>query len=69
MLITALEQSKRFSVLTRSRLFDILRQLDKANVEHIDESLGREICSRANINTLAMASIRKFGTIYAIDFT
>ena len=27
MLITALEQSKRLSVLTRSRMFDILKQL------------------------------------------
>jgi len=68
MLITALEQSRRFTVLTRSRLFDILKQLGKTNVEQIDESLGRQICNQANVNTLAMASIRKFGRIYAIDF-
>jgi len=68
MLITALEQSKRLSVLTRSRMFDVLKQLDISVIEGIDESLGRRICKEANINTLAMATIRKFGKLYTIDF-
>ncbi|MGB5849598.1 MAG: protein kinase, partial [Ignavibacteriaceae bacterium] len=68
MLITALEQSKRLSVLTRSRMFDILKQLKISEIEGIDESLGRRICKEAKVNTLATATIRKFGKIYTIDF-
>jgi len=48
MLITSLEQSKRLSVLTRSRMFDILKQIEINEFERIDESLGRRICKEAN---------------------
>ncbi|MEN8194570.1 MAG: serine/threonine-protein kinase, partial [Bacteroidota bacterium] len=68
MLITALEQSKRLSVLTRSRMFDILKQLKISDIDRIDESLGRKICNEAKVNTLAAATIRKFGNLYTIDF-
>ncbi len=67
MLITALEQSQRLQVLTRSRLFDILRQAGFSNTSHIDESLGRKICQMADIRTLALAVVRKFGNLYVID--
>jgi serine/threonine protein kinase/predicted Zn-dependent protease len=68
MLITALEQSKRLSVLTRSRMFDILKQLKINEIERIDESLGRKICKEAKVSMLATATIRKFGKLYTIDF-
>ena len=68
MLITALEQSRCLSVLTRSRMFDILKQLGREEIERIDEALGRQICDQANVNNLAIASIRKFGRVYTIDF-
>ncbi|MFQ5885126.1 MAG: tetratricopeptide repeat protein, partial [Thermoplasmata archaeon] len=67
LLITSLEQSRRLSVVTRSRMFDILKQLGKGDVERIDETLGREICKQANVNALLMASVRKFGQRYTID--
>jgi DNA-binding winged helix-turn-helix (wHTH) protein/tetratricopeptide (TPR) repeat protein len=67
MLITSLEQSRHLSVLTRARLFDILKQMGKGNTDKIDESLGREICNRANISALAIASIRNFDGLYTID--
>ena len=67
MLITSLEQSRRLSVVTRSRMFDILKQLGKEDVERIDETLGRQICRQSNINALVMTSIRKLGPRYAID--
>jgi len=47
MLITSLEQSRQLSVLTRSRMFDILKQMGKQDVDRIDETLGREICKQA----------------------
>lgn len=67
MLITSLEQSRRLSVLTRSRLFDILKQMGKESADRIDESLGREICNRANVNALVVASVHKFDQLYTID--
>ncbi len=67
MLITALEQSQRLSVLTRSRMFEILRQLGKPNVDGIDETLGREICKKAQTNLMVMASINRLGRVYTID--
>jgi len=67
MLITSLEQSRRLSVVTRSRMFDILDQMDKKNIDRIDESLGNQICQQANIGAMVVASIRKFGKLYTID--
>jgi serine/threonine protein kinase/Flp pilus assembly protein TadD len=67
MLITSLEQSRHLSVLTRSGMLDILKQLGKQDFDRIDEVLGREICKRAGLRGLVLASIRKFGRVYAID--
>ncbi|HLF15179.1 MAG TPA: tetratricopeptide repeat protein, partial [Bacteroidota bacterium] len=67
MLITAMEQSKRLSVVTRTHMFDILKQMGKADVDKIDESLGKEICSKAGIGALVTASVQKFGKLYIID--
>ena len=66
-LITSLEQSRRLSVVTRSRMFDILKQLGRSDAENIDETLGRRICERARVNMLVMASVRKFDSVYVID--
>jgi len=67
MLTTALEQSKRLSVVTRSRMFDILKQLNKENVDFIDENLGRKIAYQAGIKVLVLASVQKFDQLYNID--
>jgi len=67
MLITSLEKSRRLAMLTRSRMFDILKQMEKLEVDFIDETLGREICQRAQVRAMVVATIRKFGRRYAID--
>jgi eukaryotic-like serine/threonine-protein kinase len=67
MLITSLEQSRKLSVMTRSRMLDVLKQMGQENSEKIDEHLGREICKRSNVNALILASIRKFDQLYTID--
>ncbi len=67
LLITALEQSRHLSVLTRSRMFDLLKQMGKEDVDHIDELLGRKICRQANVQVMAIASIKKFARVYTID--
>jgi len=67
MLITSLEQSRLLSVLTRSSMFDVLKQMGKGDIVQIDEEVGRAICVEANINVLVVASIRKFDELYSID--
>jgi len=67
LLITSLEQSNYLSVLTRSRMFDLLKQIGKSNVNVVDEKLGVEICERADINALVLTSIRQFGDLYSVD--
>ena len=49
-------------------MFDILKQLKISKIDRIDESLGRKVCKEAKVNTLATATIRKFGKLYTIDF-
>ena len=67
LLITSLEQSKYLSVLTKSRMFDLLKQIGKIDTEKVDEKLGVEICERADISTLVLTSIRQFGDLYSVD--
>ena len=67
LLITSLEQSNYLSVLTKSRMFDLLKQIGKPNVKTVDEELGVEICERADINALVLTSIRQFGDLYSVD--
>ena len=67
LLITSLEQSNYLTVLTRSRMYDLLKQIGKAEVESVDEKIGREICHQANINSLVLTSIRQFGELYSVD--
>ena len=67
LLITSLEQSDYLSVLTRSRMFDILKQIGKPNAKIIDEKIGSEICTNASISSLVLTSIMQFGDLYSID--
>ena len=67
LLITSLEQSDYLSVLTRSRMFDILKQIGRPNVKIIDEKIGSEICTNASIGSLVLTSIMQFGDLYSID--
>ena len=67
MLITSLEQSRHLSVLTRTRMLDLLRQLGKADVARVDEPLGREVAVRAGARALFTASVHRFDRTYAIE--
>ncbi|MGZ6142244.1 MAG: protein kinase domain-containing protein [Myxococcales bacterium] len=67
MLITSLEQSRKLSVLTRSRMFDVARQVGHAGAARIDESLGREVARQAGAQALLLATIRKFDDLFVID--
>ena len=67
MLITALEQSRRLQVMTRSRMFDILKTIGEKDVTRIDESLGQRICDAAGVRALVIPTVRRFGDLYTID--
>jgi serine/threonine protein kinase len=73
LLITALEQSHRLSVLTRARMFDLLKQMpgfDSAQIENIvniNESLAKKICNYTQLNALAVATTRKFDEVYTVE--
>ncbi|MCH8020690.1 tetratricopeptide repeat protein, partial [candidate division KSB1 bacterium] len=68
MLITALEQSRRLNVFSRARMYDEFKQMNRPDLQFVDEATGRAISKRANISALAVATIRKFGQLYTIDF-
>jgi serine/threonine protein kinase/tetratricopeptide (TPR) repeat protein len=67
MLITSLEQSRRLSVMTRTRMFDVLKIMGRDDVDRIDESLGQELCRQAGVGALVIPTIHKFGNKYTID--
>ena len=67
MLITALEQSRHLQVMTRSRMFDILKTMGEPDVSRIDESLGQRICDAADVRVLVIPTVRRFGDLYSID--
>jgi tetratricopeptide (TPR) repeat protein/tRNA A-37 threonylcarbamoyl transferase component Bud32 len=67
MLITALEQSRKLSVMTRTRMFDELKVMGRDNVTRIDESLGQELCRQAGVGALVIPTIHRFGDRYTID--
>ncbi len=67
MLITSLEQSPRISVMTRERMFDILKQLGVDSVNSINELLARKICALAHANYILKTTLRKSGKQYNFD--
>ena len=67
MLITALEQSRRLSVMTRTRMFDVLKVMGRDDVDRIDESMGQELCQQAGVGALVIPTIHRFGDKYTID--
>jgi tetratricopeptide (TPR) repeat protein len=67
LLITSLEQGTQLRVLTRGRMFDVLKQLGKENVERIDEPLAREVGRAARATALLLASIRRLGEGYVVE--
>jgi len=67
LIITALQNSKQFSVLTRNRLLDVARQLESAEVSYIDEKLGIKISKQENVPLMVSATVQNFGNTYTID--
>ena len=67
LLITSLEQSPVLEVLPRSRMRDLLRGAGKEAVERIDETLARQVSALAGSRALLLATLHKFGEVYAME--
>ena len=64
---TALQESPGLRVLTRSRMYDLLRQTGNEEAERIDELLGREIGQRAGVRALLLGSVRRLGETFVVE--
>ena len=67
LLITSLEQSRRFRVTTWEGLKDTLGELGKERDAAIDEDLGFELCRRKGIETIVIGTYTKAGEMFATD--
>jgi eukaryotic-like serine/threonine-protein kinase len=65
-LTIALQQSRYVNVFPRTRVFDVLQRMKKADVARIDEALGREICARENLQVVLAGSIEHMGPVFQI---
>jgi non-specific serine/threonine protein kinase len=67
LLITSLEQSEFLQVVTWERMQDLLKLMDRENVEIIDKELGFELCRSDGLETVVVGSFTKIGEIFATD--
>ncbi len=67
LLITSLEQSKYLRVITWERMYDLLKQLGRENVDIIDKELGFELCRLEGVESIILGTFVKAGDIFATD--
>ncbi len=67
LLITSLEATGSFHVLTWERMRDISQQIREVGSDNIDRDLGFEICRREGIEALVIGTFTKLGEMFATD--
>jgi serine/threonine protein kinase/tetratricopeptide (TPR) repeat protein len=67
LLITNLEQSEHLHVTTWERMHDLVKQIDKDEVELIDKELGFELCRAEGVDAIVLGSFIKAGNVFATD--
>jgi serine/threonine protein kinase/Tfp pilus assembly protein PilF len=67
LLITNLDNSGLFYVLTWERMTDLLKQMGKKDVEFIDSDLGYALCRREGIAYIVSGSLTKSGETFVSD--
>jgi len=65
-LTISLEQSQYVNVFPRTQAYEALQRMAKKDVARIDETLGREICQRENLQVLLTGSIEHIGKEFQI---
>jgi serine/threonine protein kinase/Flp pilus assembly protein TadD len=68
MLITSLEQSVYLDVVSYQRLFDILNQMGKADVETISMAVATEVAKRARATMMVTGCVFKYGNSIRLDY-
>ena len=67
LLITKLVQSRFFQVISWERIYDLLKQLGKQDVDVIDQNVGFEICRLEGVEAIVLGSFMKAGDVFATD--
>jgi tetratricopeptide (TPR) repeat protein/predicted Ser/Thr protein kinase len=67
LLITSLEQSGHFTVVTWERMYDLLKQLGREDTETINRDLGFELCRLDKIDYIVLGSVTRLGNVFATD--
>jgi len=67
LLITSLENAGSFYVATWERMYDLLRQMGKGEVQNIGRDLGFDLCRREGIQAIVIGSFIKMGDTFATD--
>ena len=67
LLITSLEQSDHLQVTTWERLYDLLRQIGKKEVQVIDKDLGMELCRREGVEVVVVGSFTRADETFALN--
>jgi serine/threonine protein kinase/Tfp pilus assembly protein PilF len=67
LLITNLENTGYLHVATWGRLYDLLKQMGKEDVQIIDRDLGFELCRKEGIEAIILGSFIKAGDMFATD--
>jgi serine/threonine protein kinase/tetratricopeptide (TPR) repeat protein len=67
LLITALEQSGQFQVVTWERLRDLLKQKGKDDLQFVNSETGFELCRLEGVTNLAVGSIVEMGNVMKLD--
>jgi len=67
LLITNLENTGYLYVATWERMYDLLKQIGKENVEIIDRDLGFKLCRMEGIEAIVLGSFIKAGDMFATD--
>ncbi len=61
-----INQSRYLNVLTRQRMSETLKRMEKGNITNIDEETGREIAIREGVGIFIVPTISKVGTQYIL---
>jgi serine/threonine protein kinase/tetratricopeptide (TPR) repeat protein len=64
LLITNLENSGYFYIVTWERLFDLLKEMDKKGVELIDRDMGFRLCRREGVKWIVTGSFSRAGDLF-----
>jgi serine/threonine protein kinase/tetratricopeptide (TPR) repeat protein len=67
LLITSLEQSPYLYVTTWERMYDLLKQIDKKDIDFINKEIGFELCRLEGINVVITGSFVKADNFFVTD--